>query len=642
MASNIFNIGVSGLNAAQMGMATTQNNIANANTAGYNRQQIVQVSNQAQFTGSGFLGQGTNVSTVKRSYDQFLNTQMLQAQSQSSQLSTYLAQVKQIDNVLADPAAGLSPAMQDFFNSANLVANAADSIPARQALLSSAQSLTARFQSLNQQFTDMSNSLNGQIGASVTIVNSLASQLAGLNQSITLAQGTAGGQPPNDLLDQRDQLISQLNQEVKATVLKQTDGSYNVFVGNGQPLVVGNQAFALQVTPSLTDPTRSEVAYSANGNTIRLPQTAFQGGKLGGLLTFRDQSLEPARNALGRIAITIASTVNAQHQLGQDLNGTLGGNVFNLPAPVVSSASSNAGTATIAATLSNPNALTTSDYLLQTTAAGSYNLIRMSDNTVTALATLPQTVDGFTINLGAGAAVAGDSFLIRPTAAGAQNISVAISDPTKIAAAAPIRAGAALTNIGSGSLTSLTVTPPAPINASLQVPVSITFNPIVAPATLPTYTITGAVPAVAAPISYTPGSAINLAYNGWTAQVSGTPAAGDVLTVSSNINGLADNRNALVLAGLQLQNTMGNSTANYQGAYAQLVSEVGNKTRETEMNSTAQANMVNQVVQSQQSLSGVNLDEEAANLMRYQRAYQAAGKAIQVANTMFDTLLNLR
>jgi flagellar hook-associated protein 1 FlgK len=642
MASNIFNIGVSGLNAAQMGLATTQHNIANANTAGYNRQQIVQTANQPQFTGSGYLGQGTNVSSVKRSYDEFLNTQMLQGQAQASQLSTYLTQIKQIDNVLADPAAGLSPAIQDFFNSMNLVGNAADSIPARQTLLSSAQSLTARFQSLNQQFTDMSNSLNGQIGTSVTIVNSFATQLASLNQSITLAQGTSGGQPPNDLLDQRDQLINQLNQEVKATVLKQSDGSYNVFVGNGQPLVVGNQAFALQAVPSLTDPTRSEVAYAANGNTIRLPQTAFQGGKLGGLLSFRDQSLEPARNALGRLAISIASTVNNQHQLGQDLNGALGGNLFNLPAPVVTSASSNAGTAVIAATLSSPNALTTSDYLLQATGVGSYNLIRLSDNTVTALAGLPQTVDGFTVNLSAGAAVVGDRFLIRPTAAGAQNISVAISDPTKIAAAAPIRGNAALSNTGTAAIAGLTVTPPAPVNASLQTPVSITFNAVVAPATLPTYTVTGAVPAVAAPISYTPGTTLNLAYNGWTAQVTGTPKAGDVLTVAPNINGIADNRNALVLANLQLQNTMANSTANYQGAYAQLVAEVGSKTRETEVNSTAQANMVSQVVQSQQSLSGVNLDEEAANLMRYQRAYQAAGKAIQVANTLFDTLLNLR
>ncbi|MEQ1629842.1 MAG: flagellar basal body rod C-terminal domain-containing protein, partial [Gallionella sp.] len=227
-----------------------------------------------------------------------------------------------------------------------------------------------------------------------------------------------------------------------------------------------------------------------------------------------------------------------------------------------------------------------------------------------------------------------------PTALGALNISLAITDPLKIAAAAPIVGSGALTNMGNASISNGTVT--APLNASLQAPVTITFNAVVPPATLPTYTVTGAVPAVAAPISYTPGSTIALAYNGWTSQITGTPAAGDVFTMQANTGGVADNRNALAMAALQLQNTMGNGTSSYQSAYGQLVADVGNKTREVTLNSTAQTNMVTQLVQSQQSVSGVNLDEEAANLMRYQRAYQAAGKAIQVANTMFDTLLNLR
>lgn len=640
MGSSIISIGVSGLNAAQAGLTTTQHNIANANTAGYNRQQIVQSTNLPQFTGAGFLGQGTNVSGVKRIYDDFLNGQILQGQAQSSQLSTYLAQVSQIDNVLADPAAGMSPAMQDFFNSMNLVANSADSVPARQALLSSAQSMVSRFQTINQQFSDMSNSLNGQIATSVTSINSFAQQIATLNQNIVLAQGVSGGQPPNDLLDQRDQLISQLNQEVKVSVLKQTDGSYNVFVGSGQSLVVGNQAFALKTVPSTTNPTRTEVAYSANGATVTLPQTAFQGGKLGGLLTFRDQSLEPARNALGRLAISLSSAINAQHQLGQDMNGALGGNLFNVASPLVSSASTNVGNAVFSATLSSSNALTTSDYTLKSNGGTSYTLVRLSDNTVTNLASLPQTIDGFTINLASGAATAGDAFLIRPTAVGAQGISVAITDPLKIAAAAPILANAALANTGNASISNGKVTPP--LNASLQAPLSITFNAVVPPATLPTYTVSGAVPAVAAPVSYTPGTTIALAYNGWTAQISGTPAAGDVFNMQANTGGIGDNRNALTMASLQLQNTMVNGTSTFQSAYGLMVADVGNKTREVTLGNTAQANMVTQLVQSQQSVSGVNLDEEAANLMRYQRAYQAAGKAIQVANTLFDTLLNLR
>jgi len=630
--SSIFSIGLSGLNAAQAGLATTQHNIANANTPGYSMQQIVQSANTAQYTGSGYIGEGTNVITVKRVYNDFLNTQILQGQTQASQLSTYQTQVTQIDNMLADPNAGLSPALQGFFNSANTVANSPNSVPARQTLLSSAQSLAARFQSLNQQLTDINNSLNSQIGTSVTTVNSLAQQIATLNQNIVLAQGT--GQPPNDLLDQRDQLISQLNQQIQSTVVKQTDGSYNVFVGNGQPLVVGNQAFGLKAVPSLTDPTRSEVAYTANGITIPLQQIGVQGGVLGGLLAFRDQSLVPAQNQLGLVAIGIASAVNQQNQLGQDLNGVMGGNIFSVSTPLVNNSSSNAGNAVVAASITNANALTASNYTLTANGGGSYTLTRLSDNTVTNLASLPQTVDGFTVSLSSGAAVAGDSFLIRPTVNGAQNISVVISDPAKIAAAAPILASASLNNTGSAIISNGSVNPPAPANANLQTPVSITFT------SPTTFTVTGAVPAVVGAVTYTSGQ--NISYNGWTAQISGTPAAGDVFNIAPNVNGKGDNRNALLMAGLQTQHTLSGGTTSFQGAYDQLVAQVGSTTSAMTQSSTAQTTMVNQLLQTQQSVSGVNLDEEAANLMRYQRAYQAAGKAIQVANTMFDTLLNLR
>ena len=630
--SSIFSIGLSGLNAAQAGLATTQHNIANANTPGYSMQQIVQSANTAQYTGSGYIGEGTNVITVKRVYNDFLNTQILQGQTQASQLSTYQTQVTQIDNMLADPNAGLSPALQGFFNSANTVANSPNSVPARQTLLSSAQSLAARFQSLNQQLTDINNSLNSQIGTSVTTVNSLAQQIATLNQNIVLAQGT--GQPPNDLLDQRDQLISQLNQQIQSTVVKQTDGSYNVFVGNGQPLVVGNQSFGLKAVPSLTDPTRSEVAYTANGITIPLQQIGVQGGVLGGLLAFRDQSLVPAQNQLGLVAIGIASAVNQQNQLGQDLNGVMGGNIFSVSTPLVNNSSSNAGNAVVAASITNANALTASNYTLTANGGGSYTLTRLSDNTVTNLASLPQTVDGFTVSLSSGAAVAGDSFLIRPTVNGAQNISVVISDPAKIAAAAPILASASLNNTGSAIISNGSVNPPAPANANLQTPVSITFT------SPTTFTVTGAVPAVVGAVTYTSGQ--NISYNGWTAQISGTPAAGDVFNIAPNVNGKGDNRNALLMAGLQTQHTLSGGTTSFQGAYDQLVAQVGSTTSAMTQSSTAQTTMVNQLLQTQQSVSGVNLDEEAANLMRYQRAYQAAGKAIQVANTMFDTLLNLR
>jgi flagellar hook-associated protein 1 FlgK len=635
MSIGIFGSGVSALNAAQIGLSTTEHNIANANTPGFNRQEVVLGARLPQATGAGFIGQGVEVSTVKRIYNEFLSNQVMQGQTQASQLETYYQQIGQINNMLADSDAGLSPAMQDLFSAVNNVASSPDSQASRQAMLGSAQFLVSRFQSLNQRLSDINSSINGQISSSVTTINSYAQQIATMNKNIVLAQGAFTGQMPNDLLDQRDQLISQLNMEIKATVVKQGDGSINVFIGSGQSLVVGEQTIALQAVQSLSDPSRFEVAYGSGASVVRAQQNSMQGGVLGGLIAFRSESLDVAQNALGRVALVLADTFNQQHKLGQDLNGSLGGNFFTQPVPLVNANTANTGTATISASVASSSALTGSDYSLRFNGGTAYTLTRLSDNTVTAFATLPQTVDGLTIATTAGA-IAGDSYVIRPTVNGARDIAVAISDPSRSAAAAPIRTNASLANIGSGRISEGTVNAVFPVNANLQQPVSIVFD---SPPTTYTVTGTGVPGSPVAGVAYTVGTAIT--YNGWTMQITGAPAAGDTFTVASNTNATADNRNALLLANLQTKNTIAGGTVSYQGAYAQLVSQVGNKTRELGMSGLAQTSMVNQIIQTQQSVSGVNLDEEAANLMRYQRAYQAAGKVIQVANTLFDTLLSL-
>jgi len=364
------------------------------------------------------------------------------------------------------------------------------------------------------------------------------------------------------------------------------------------------------------------------------------------LLAFRDQALTNSQNALGRVAMGLAGTFNQQHQLGQDLNGALGGNLFVQPVPVVTSNAANTGTAAVTASVvagADYSALTGSDYQLRFNGGTSYTLTRLSDNQVTNYAAgLPAApVDGLTLTTTAGAA-AGDNFLIRPTVNGAESIAVAITDPAKIAAAAPVRSNATLSNLGTGKISAATVNQPNPVtpnpthpltDLNLQQPVTITF-------TSPTaYNVTGTGVGLPASGTYTAGT--NISYNGWTMQISGTPSATDTFTIGSNTNATTDGRNALLLAGLQTQNTMAGGTTSYQGAYSQLVSYVGNKTRELEVTSQAQTSMVEQSIQAQQSFSGVNLDEEAANLLRYQRAYQAAGKALQIANTLFDTILSL-
>lgn len=644
--AGIYGIGVSALKAAQTGIATTSHNIANANTPGFSRQEIIQTAEQPQSIGAGFLGQGANVTTVLRRYDQFLGVQVLEAQTQASTLTTQLGLSQQLSNLLGDTNGGLTPALQDFFNSVNGVSNAPESIPARQAMIGSAQSLVNRLQTLDQRVNQIRDGLNGQISNSVSLINSYAKQIGALNDSIVQLQAKFPGQPPNDLLDQRDQLINQLSQEIRVSKVNQPDGSVDVFIGNGQSLVVGKSVSTLQAVSSATDPTSMDVAYVNSTGVYTIQQSALQGGNLGGFLASRQTVLDPAVNALGRIALGLADTFNQQHQQGTDLKGVLGGSFFISAAPRVTAASSNAGTGALTAAINSTSALTGNDYRVQFDGVN-YNVY---DTATSALVGGPYTVaavtagqavagTGITLQLTAGAATAGDSFLVRPTVDGAKNIALNIADPTKIAASSPVRSNAPTTNVGTGAIASASVTGGLPLNANLQNSVTITFiDPThftVTDNTLPA-TLVGAPGTV-----YNPVTGATLSFNGWTTQISGVPVTGDTFTVSQNTSATADGGNILKLAQLQTANTLVNGTTSYQGAYGQLISQVGSQARELDVTSKAQTSMLNQVTKAAQSVSGVNLDEEAANLMRYQQAYQAAAKAMAIASTMFDALLAL-
>ena len=631
MSSGIYGIGVSGLMAAQAGLTTSGHNIANANTVGFHRQSIQQSTVTPLFTGSGYFGQGVQVDTVVRAYSQFIETQLGQAQSQASYYSTYHSELSQIDNVVADTQAGVSPALQDFFSAAQAVANNPADVPSRQSLLSTGAALTARFGSLTARFDELRNGVNTQLSTTISEVNSYAQQLAALNGRILSAQENPS-QQPNDLLDQRDAVVAKLNALVGAVTTPQSDGTINVFIGNGQNLVVGRQAMTLSAAPALDDSQRIEVGYNIGGTTVLLNEASLQSGSLGGLLAFRANELDAAQNALGRVAIGLAQTFNDQHRLGLDLNGALGGNFFVTPTPVVTPKLNNPSAAVITASISNVGALTTSDYRL-TYDGTNYAVTRLADNTTTTYGSLPQTVDGVTIAVASGTPAAGDSFLIEPTRNAARMIAMNITDTAKIAAAAPIRTAAAGANSGTGTISAGKVNTPPPPNANLQNPVTITFTGA------GTFNVNGVGTTNPTGVAYTAGG--NITYNGWTVQISGSPAAGDVFTVSPNSGGVADGRNALLLAALQTQNTLAGGTASYQGAYSQMVSMVGNKTQQLDVMSQAQKTLVEQATQAQQSLSGVNLDEEAANLLRYQQAYQASGKMIQIASTLFQTVLDL-
>ena len=623
-------VGISALLAFQRAMATTGHNIANVNTDGYSRQRVDLATHEPQFSGSGYIGTGVNVTNVRRVYDGFLATQVRIGTSVHSQLAQFHRLASQVDNLLADPQAGLTPGLQAFFSAVQGVANDPTSGPARQVLLSEGQSLVDRFRHISGRISGLEAAINTELRNSVSEINGLAQAIADLNRAIIVAKGNANGILPNDLLDQRDLLVKQLAEHVSVTTVEQGDGALNVFVGNGQTMVVGVNAQKMAIVNNAYDPTRLEVGYVNAGSTIQISDQ-LSGGRIGGALTFRRDTLDPAGNALGRIAIGLGQNFNDQHRLGLDLKGNLGGDFFNVPSAVVNASVNNTGAGTVTAAIIDTSQLTTSDYLVRFDGGGLWSVIRLSDNT-TQTGAGPFSVDGLTIAVG-GAPAVGDTFLVQPTASGAETLSVSINDTNEIAVAAPIRTEVSIANQGSAQISAGTVNTPPPPDLNLQQTVTITFN------NPPTdFDVNGVGTGNPTGVPYVDGSSIT--FNGWTVQITGLPAAGDTFTISANTNGVSDNRNALLLADLQTQATLAGNSVTYEGALGQLVADVGSQTHLADVNREAQSVLLNQAIAAHEGVSGVNLDEEAANLLQFQQAYQAAAQMIAVADLIFQSLIS--
>ncbi|EHP38982.1 flagellar hook-associated protein FlgK [Cupriavidus basilensis OR16] len=634
---SLFNIGLSGLNTAQNALTTVGHNISNAATPGYTRQNTLIASAGGQYTSSGFYGQGSNTTSVVRAYDEFLTGQLRNAQSASAQLSTYSDQISQIDNLLADQKGGIAPLMQKFFAAVQGVSDTPADPAARQNMINAGQSLTGQMRAANSYFQQLRDGVNTQVQSSVTQINAYSQQLAKLNDQITRATAAGGGQPPNDLLDQRDQLVSQLTQLVGVKVVPQ-DNTYNVFVGNGQPLVMGSNSYDLKAVQSSADPSRTTVAYTqANGNVTEMDESTLTGGSLGGLLKFRTESLDSAQNAIGRLSVTLAQTFNDQHKLGVDLTGQIGGNLFKLGTPVTLPKSSNTGTSLVSTSISNTSLLTTSDYTL-TYDGTNYSLTRMSDNKVVATqagaaATYPLTLSADGVNVKIPTAMsANDSYQIQPTRNVAAAMDMAISDPAKIAAAGPLRASAGTTNTGTGTAKVSNVAQGFSLPATA---ITATYNGV-------NYVFTDASGAAVVPTSGpTPnGTATDYSFNGVTVSFDGAPKNGDSFTLAPNLNGVSDNGNALTLAKLQTTKTIG-GVSSYNDAFAQLVNDVGSRAKSVQIASTSQDSVTTQVTTAQQSISGVNMDEETVSMLRFQQLYQANAKVIQTATTLFDTIIGI-
>jgi flagellar hook-associated protein 1 len=647
MSNSMFFTGLSGLNAAQAALVTTGHNTANVNTAGYSRQSAQIASGGGVFSpGVGFFGSGAKVTDVTRSYDRYLTSQFNQAQSTNQSLSTYYTQVSQIDNLLASQTAGLAPQMQQLFTHVQAVVNAPADTAARQQLISSSQALANQFRSMDQYLTGLNANVNDQVSGSVDQINTYAEQIASLNKQVAMFSNAAGGQAPNDLLDQRDQLVSDLGKIVGTKLVVQDGGQYNVFIGSGQTLVLGDKATRLAAINSASDPSRTTIAtVNAAGQPIEVQESMISGGSLGGLLQFRSETLTTAQNSLGRIAIALADSFNAQQKLGVDLNGAVGEDFFSQATPGVMSNSRNSSGATLAAAFSDIGKLTLSDYRVDATGAATYTVTRLPDNTVIS----PDSAGAYDgIQLTLGGAAAGDSFLIQPTKTGARDLTVMLTDPAKVAAAMPIVTGNAASNKGSGAISAGTVSAGYLAPAST---LSLGYNSVTnqisgfpagvnVTVTLANGTADPANPYTGGAVPYSPGA--SMTFNGITVAISGTPSNGDYFTIDPNTGGVSDGRNALLMGALQNKKTMGNGTASFSDAYGQLVSTIGNKARQVQIANTAQTSLTAQIRSAQQSVSGVNQDEETANLLMFQQMYQANAKVIQTASSMFDAVLGIR
>ncbi|WP_307692105.1 flagellar hook-associated protein FlgK [Variovorax ginsengisoli] len=655
----MFSTGLSGLNIARTALLVTSHNTANVNTEGYSRQTAIIKTSDALGTTSGFIGTGAQVTTVARSYDKFLTTQLSAAQSATEALSTYGSQISQVDTMLMDTNAGLPTLLQGFFTGVQAVANAPADTAARQQLISAASTLSNKFRSTDKYLSDLNEAINQQIDSSATQINGYAKQIATLNKQIGQLSAVAGGQPPNDLLDQRDQLVNSLSKLVNVKVLEQDNGQYNVFIGSGQSLVLGTHSSEVSSVNSAADPTRKAIALvDFAGKTNEVRDGVISGGSLGGLMSFREQTLTPAQNAIGRLAMTLSDTVNAQQKLGIDLSGALGKDLLTTATPGVFSNARNSGDLTLSASVSNVSALTTSDYSVavgQKMVSGvptlTYSVTRLSDQKAVGSfvgTDFPVTFDGVTVAQASGTAKPGDSFLVQPTRTGARDLDVLVNDPAKVAAAAAVATSNTPTNQGNGVIGAALVDAAYP-GSPLTAPIKLTFDAasqsFTASPALPAFTVTptdgsSASYAAGAAIPYTAGATIS--FGGVSIKPTGKPATGDTFTIASNAGAVTDGTNMLLLGKLQTTNTIGNGTSTFNTAYSQLVSEVGSRSLEVQIAETTQTSVKSQIQASQQSISGVNQDEETANLLMYQQMYQANAKVIQAASDMFNAILGIR
>ncbi len=713
--ADLLSIGLSGLAASKTQLSITGHNITNVNTPGYSRQDATQATRSPQFSGAGYIGSGTTLVEVRRSYSEFLTSQLRSSTSLSADVEAYKSQINQLDSLLAGTTTGITPSLQKFFSALQTAAEDPANIPARQLVLAEAEGLARRFNTVYDRLSEQNNFTNKQMSAVTDQVNRLAGSIGSLNEAIAIA--AANGKQPNDLLDARDEAVRQLSGYIGVTVVPQDDKSFNIFIGSGQPLVVGSTVARLEVVPGQGDPNRHEVQFISGGSRQGIT-SQITGGELGGLIRYREEVLDSTMNSLGRLALAVSDQVNTQLGQGLDLKGQVGSALFgNYNDPALARLRVNAfagnSNAQPVLNITNTSQLSTSDYLMEYDGS-SYKIRRLSDNQLMTATENPAGTlsitdkngrdQGFQIVLGNLPPAPGDKFSLQPTRRGASDIKATLDQADQLAFAAPIRAESKLQNRGTGVIGQPSlVAGPSPISRDALAVANLSLGANLS-ADGKTYTL-GALPTgwsyvakggdpivpqrsangdliepladqdgnplarvldddgqplevngqpvVAPAMTMGNSNTVRLAYaaaDGETYRfelsMSGRPMAGDEFALAFNQNGVSDNRNALKLVDLQSKQTVGvtagiaGSGFSFTDGYGELVERVGTLTAQARMDSEATGAILKQATDNRDSLSAVNLDEEAANLIKFEQYYNASAQIIQVARSLFDTLIS--
>lgn len=672
---SLLNVGISALTTNQTLLQVTGNNISNAGVESYSRQRAEVSTRPEQLLGGSYQGAGNIVDNISRVVDQFLITQIQLDTSSRSSLETFARNMEQVDGLLSDDFSGLSATLSEFFAAIESSAQDPTSEPARQVVITQAESLALKINNLSGRVEQQLNSVDGQLRALSSQATTLAKGIASLNEGIADQVARGGGAQPNQLLDQRDEMLRQLAEIVNISTVK--DGNdLNVFVGNGLPLVTGLNALALDTQQGVDG---VEIMLVGRGSVSQRVTHLMSGGEMGGLLDFREVGGD-LLNAIGRIGIGLADSVNQQNALGIDLDGNAGGTIFRdvnagtIPqSRIIADGDNSAATLqNMAINITDVGQLTTSDYRLSVVdndgaAPLDYRILRVSDNATTIVNGVAGAqsiaIDGFSIDISSATQAnlaLNDQFRIRPTRAGGADTTVDITRLQELAYSVPVVTDAKIGNNGTGVISSgemlaivddsaLALNPANPIYQSagvLAAPVLIQFT------TATDYTVYETSdpfnPAVLFSGTIIPGQKNEIFgsqgtdpnFIGFQVTIDGAPQVNDEFTIDFNQNGSSDNRNAAALSGIRAQNILDGNSTNFENSYGSLIERIGTQTAQAKVGRDASESLLFQSQASRDSMAGVNLDEEAANLIKFEQAYNASAQLITVARQIFDTLLS--